>query len=105
MKKQYRALRWLSKCYKVAAVVLFAFTMFFVVLITWTIFGSPFGKPFGNDLGQWFSFIQMWFVAVLVPFSLYGLGVLIDLLLSLEENSRLTARLLYKQYGEKKESM
>lgn len=97
MKTQFRVLHWLASIFKVLSVGLFVGWIGLLILL---------GRIYFSDTSTSLPNAALSFVAALVTsavvcLSLYGLGVLIEVVLAIEKNTRMTATILYKQFGEK----
>lgn len=115
MKRKYGALRTISTIYKILAGLAAIIT---VLLIIASCLSSFFGGMFANQLlesfgrgdgggggfnaaglifGAIISFIVLLYGGV-ITVSLYAMGEMVDLLIALEENTRLTANMLQQTH-------
>ncbi|MEI7988286.1 MAG: hypothetical protein WCI88_04540 [Chloroflexota bacterium] len=115
MKRKYGALRTISTIYKILAGLAAIIT---VLLIIGSCLSSFFGGMFANQLlesfgrgggggggfnaaglifGAIISFIVLLYGGV-ITVSLYAMGEMVDLLIALEENTRLTASMLQQTH-------
>ncbi len=108
MEKRYRALRTIGTIYKVLAAIVAAITLLSILGLCATSIlggvgqaafsrGSGFGGLFGGVLGALIFSVVGIIYGGAVSLTLYAVGEGIDLLLALEENTRLTAMALQHQ--------
>jgi hypothetical protein len=113
MEKRYRALRTIGTIYKVLAAIVAVITLLSILgLCATSILGGVgqaafsrgsgagvFGGLFGGVLGALIFSVVGIIYGGAVSLTLYAVGEGIDLLLALEENTRITAMLLQRQAG------
>ncbi len=114
MEKRYRALRIVGTIYKVLGIIAAALTVLAVLALCGTslLCGAALdsvGRQLGQDLGGGGVFggmvggVILSLFAVLyggiIALTLYAFGEMIDLLIALEENTRLTAQMLQAEGG------
>src|SRR5574337_1153094 len=109
MEKRYRALRTIGTIYKVLAAIVAVITLLSILgLCATSILGgvgqAAFSRGsgagvFGGVLGALIFSVVGIIYGGAVSLTLYAVGEGIDLLLALEENTRITAMLLQRQAG------
>jgi hypothetical protein len=114
MEKRYKALRIIGTVYKVLGGISAVVTVMLVIAFCATSvlggaaldrFGREFGghSPMGGFLGGMLGGVVGTVMVILygggLSVTLYGIGEGVDLLMALEENTRLTAELLRKQFS------
>lgn len=112
MSTKYAALKTIGVIYKVLAIISAVITVLLIIGVCGTavLGGMAFGglsRDFGGFLGSGVAgviFGLIYSIVILIyggglSVTLYALGEMIDLVMALEENTRLTAQLLSQQMG------